>query len=236
MTDRHRDPMRVDSPTTGAESGDVDACLGYQSLVMSQNPQDQRGALQQPHVRGDQREPLPAMNDDVADEEQQELNVSSRAARRILTIKKPLREKMKTMRKKINDVRDKNHTMLSILNSQILHKKSSRDVINGLHHASSSLQAKHPLFTHLMEYKKECDKEKERLKKPKEDESFANRQVSDSDCLKDQLASEIIRYCTTRVDKPRDDVLYIDEPGPCGESPVHLAFVLALKDLGNDSV
>jgi len=120
-------------------------------------------------------------------------------------------------------------------------------VINGLHHASSSLQADHPLFKHLLEYRQET----ERLEKLKEDESSANRQVSDSDCLKQaQLEYEIIEHCATPVrqeGKQREEeeeeeaekdvnVFHIDEPGPCGESPVHLAFVLGLKDLGHDCV
>jgi hypothetical protein len=227
--------------------------------IFSQPPQDPIRALEpHAHVRGD---PLPegspspgrlmtqqVTNADVAEQQQQDPNASSHPfARRTKTMKKTLSEKMSTIREKKKETQKH---MLQTLKTLISGRKSRRDVINGLHHASSSLQTEHPLFEHLIEYRQET----ERLEKLKEDESLANRQVSDSDCLKHerqaQLENQIIRQCATPIrqeGKQREEegeeeaekdvnVFHIDETGPCGESPVHLAFVLGLSDLGHDCV
>jgi len=234
---------QVLSPTDGRRWCTADLCyssgepqitdLNGEPQIFSQPPQDPKRALgPHAHVRGD---PLPEASPSPV------RNMTRQVTRRTSTIKKTLREKMSTMREKTEG------TQKQMLENALRSCRSTRDVINGLHHASSSLQADHPLFKHLLEYRQET----ERLEKLKEDESSANRQVSDSDCLKQaQLEYEIIEYCATPVrqeGKQREEeeeeeaekdvnVFHIDEPGPCGESPVHLAFVLGLKDLGHDCV
>jgi hypothetical protein len=104
--------------------------------------------------------------------------------------------------------------------------KSTRDVINGLHHANSSLQSTQPIFKHILEYADASRILLPLVKKRQADESFANGHawLEKATAGLRLLADEIIRYC----------VCNIDDPGPCGESPVHLAFLLGMTDLGKD--
>ena len=108
----------------------------------------------------------------------------------------------------------------------LLAHKSTRDVINGLHHANSSLQSTQPIFKHILEYADASRILLPLVKKRQADESFANGHawLKQATVGLQLLADEIIRYC----------VFNINEPGPCGESPVHLAFVLGMTDLGKD--
>ena len=103
--------------------------------------------------------------------------------------------------------------------------KSTRDIINGLHHANTSLQSSQPIFTHLLEYQRASKLLLPLLTRSQEDDAFLERHawVESASAALELLADEIIRYC----------VFHIDEPGPCGETPVHVAFLLGMSELGN---
>jgi hypothetical protein len=84
------------------------------------------------------------------------------------------------------------------------------------------LQGEQPLYIRLKEYQRATE-----VLENKEDKFFANpANAKRADQTIRNLADQIIRDC----------VLHIDEPGACGESPVHLAFLLGMSDLGNDCV
>jgi len=138
------------------------------------------------------------------------LNPKPDYTRHISIIRESLREKNKK-----NEVDDKEK--VSVLDTLILNKKSTGDVIDGFHHANSSSQAEHPLFKAIRLYSLE------RLKKLKKADDIQG------------LADDIIGYCAKREEEDVD-VFNIDVPLPCGESPVHLAFLLGQKDLGHDCV
>jgi len=120
--------------------------------------------------------------------------------------------------------KDSSSRMVSLSTS-----KSTRDMINRLHHANSSFQSTQPIFLHLLEYQhasKLLLPLEPLLKKLQEDKSFANRHawLGKATATLRRLTDEIVRYC----------VFNIDEPGPCGETPVRIAFLLGLSDLGNN--
>ena len=208
---------------TDACIGDVTASVGFfnseSQIIMSQTPQNPSSALQ-PHANVRRDPPLPEgkpstarlmkphMNADVAVEQQK-----FRMFKHAITKRTSLSEKAD------DEVKGEKQ---SILKNALRSCRSTRDVISRLHHANASLQAEQPLYIRLKEYQRATE-----VLENKEDKFFANpANAKRADQTIRNLADQIIRDC----------VLHIDEPGACGESPVHLAFLLGMSDLGNECV
>jgi hypothetical protein len=104
-----------------------------------------------------------------------------RPERRTSIIRESLREENKK-----NEVDDREK--VSFLDTLILNKKRTRDVIDALHHANLSSQAEHPLFKAIEEY--------ERLKKLKKADDIQG------------LADDIIGYCAKREEEDVDVLPY----------------------------